>query len=70
MNACDKLEKNNIRSNDLCSGDLVNSYLNGKISRSELKIRLLERKKEIVHSVKRIDKLLNILPSCPKKVKS
>jgi hypothetical protein len=69
MNACDKLEKNNIRSNDLCVGDLVNDYLNGKISRSKLKLGLLERRKEIMQSVKGIDKLFKILLFCPKKVK-
>ena len=62
------LEGNNIRSDDLYSGDAVNSYLAGDIRRIDLKRILSRRKKEMMKSVSGIDRLLNILSGCPNKV--
>lgn len=62
------LENSNIRSDDLFTGDTVNAYLSGDISRQELKKELVRRRKEATRTLKGIDKLLEILPKCPKKV--
>jgi hypothetical protein len=64
-----KLEDYNIRSLELDAGDSVISYLEGGLTRTELRGILTDRRKELMQSIKGIDKLLTILPDCPREVK-
>lgn len=68
MNFLEKLENNNIRSDDLYSGEQIQRYLGGDLSNKTCYSNLMNRRKELSSIIKGIDKLLNILTYCPKQV--
>ena len=68
MNILEKLENNNIRSDDLYSGEQIQRYLGGDLSNRTCSSNLRNRRKELKSIIKGIDKLLNILSYCPKQV--
>lgn len=61
-----KLDDSNIRSEDLYSGDCVNGYLSGDMTKAQLRQELQRRRREMISAVQGIDKLLGILRECPK----